>query len=446
MKRRLALLFLLGLLGAPATSTLAEPLALPAEIAHLPATNPYRAALASLQSLPREHRGALEHWAATLPPASTTDALSPELRALADRLAAALVETSAALAADPAHWPLPTDSGNGGIAASILLPELGPMRQLTRIALAASADHPPADALRVHLAVARLGRHARHGRSLIHQILGTALIDNARAETARRLGEFTTAALGELAAGWRALPAPPALDDIIVFERDHCLVPFLRHDLLPLAEAWALADTYERTPLLRRLRTPRPAAETLERAKKFEQGIARFFADLPTDLFSFTLTDPTPAQQAATQNWLARLRAHAGGPAGFFDDLARQHGPLAHAQAQIADLPAAPENAPASDDPLLDIFTRSFSKVARTLRAADTADLMLQAAIHHRLSTLGSPPSQPPPADPWSSEPGAPFRIEPELDAAFVLHSAYESRPGAPLAFRFAGPRAGFVR
>lgn len=426
---------------------------LPIELAHLPAGNPYRSVLLALHSLSADQRRQLGAWASLPPPSDDTETsatpeisrearLSAEVRARADQLAATLIAIASPAEGDPAHWPLALPLGESFNTEGTMLPELDRAQELGRIALAVSAHQNPNDALRAQLAVARLGRHLRHGRSLVHQLSGTALIDAARTEAARRLDEFSPVQLHDLGSAWRALPAAPGIDETIALEHERLLAPFVRRELIPLAEAWSAAGFSSRPSLARRLRAPGLAKETLARAGEFERAVEFLLLDPLQNLF--TRTPPDEKQRAAMDDWLARLRAHRPGPGAFFEDLIQRHGPFARTLARTAEQPVAPELVPSSGDPLLDLFTSPFATVPRALRASETADLMLQAAIHHRLTEQGRPPGAPAPNDPWARD-GAPFAHARTPGDGFILRSAYERTRGRPLAFEFATPHAGLT-
>lgn len=155
---------------------------------------------------------------------------------------------------------------------------------------------------------------------------------------------------------------------------------------------------------------------------------------------------------------LARVRAHPAGVEGYARDL------LAHYQSTMdeqlalvestkfpAEAELAAQPSPASDaDPLFALITfsaTSYATIGRTLHQSTLYRDLLQAAIHHRLASLGQndPFAAAAPADPWSAD-GAGFAYEAAPDGGFVLRSRYEVAPDAPLTFKFAAPDAGYVR
>lgn len=143
---------------------------------------------------------------------------------------------------------------------------------------------------------------------------------------------------------------------------------------------------------------------------------------------------------------LERALAHPGGIDAYLDQLRLDYQTALDQQLAAADSPQAnPQRPPPPDDPLLRLFTPTIEPIARRLNTAATAPWALQAALHHRLLTLGAAHDHLGPSDPWAGEEGVDFLHQTTDDGGFTLRSRYEPRPNAPLTFKFATPDAGFL-
>ena len=154
---------------------------------------------------------------------------------------------------------------------------------------------------------------------------------------------------------------------------------------------------------------------------------------------------------------LALVRAHPEGVDGYTRDLIVHYQTMIDQQLALiesakfpAETESAEQSAPASNaDPLFAFITfaaPSYASVGRKLHQSALYRDLLQAAIHHRLGTLGqNAPDTAAPADPWSVD-GAGFAYEAAPGGGFVLRSRYEVAPDAPLTYKFATPDAGYQR
>ena len=162
--------------------------------------------------------------------------------------------------------------------------------------------------------------------------------------------------------------------------------------------------------------------------------------------FSGSFSSEPGGSDKAIRVWLDKIRAHPDGADGYIRDLLITYQQILDQQiASAAQAKATPDDAtPPPDDPYLRALVPTLGRVARTLQNVETQSVMFQAAINHRLNSLGQTGATPPP-DPWSDE-GASFTMEPTPDGGFLMRSRYEALPGKPLTYKFAAPDAGFVR
>jgi hypothetical protein len=204
------------------------------KIRHLPESNPYRAVLAQWLSLPATDRGAIADWAnGDSNEASPPAALGAEQKALARQFASALRGTASAPPTTPADWPLQWDPLNPDDPTRAMFPEVGELRALARATVKIADESPPADAIALYAATARLGRETRQGATLIQKLTGVAIDGLAQADAARRLGEFSPAELEALSAAWRNLPAASGIEPALEAERNRFFIPIFEKQILP---------------------------------------------------------------------------------------------------------------------------------------------------------------------------------------------------------------------
>jgi hypothetical protein len=483
--------------------------------AALPDSNPYRALLLRYAELPEEQRKLLNAWVS---PSGAEDSAAPaelprELRAFAAEMSAGLRAAASAPPLTAAEWPILPNPSDPENPAAIIIPGVGLLRELGRIATRHADDLPPAEAVDAYAAVAQLGRQQRVGSTLIGQLTGVAIEGIAQAGLARRLGEFSADDLRRLSAAWLALAPPPDHADAFAGERDLFFKPIVENLLLPgLREMIASGATAEQ---LFAASAEQPSADfardlRLGGLADFGGGERMIMLENTRDASSFTLrlgarvdgielvsldfgrrlavirrgTDEAvinleskrivPRKSAATRlreffsgnlnvgdqtdfhhatlaALLARARAHPEGPEGYARELLAAY--QAGIDRQIAAASSArypnPEPTEAEkSDPLLKLVMPAFGNIVRTFNGLATSNVMLEAAIQHRLGQLGETAPVPVP-DPWaktSDDTPRPFQTERLPDGAFLLRSAYEIAPGAPYTYKFAAPDAGFIR
>ena len=194
-------------------------------IRHLPATNPYRAALERLILLPDEDREALHQWIWPPEESQKTAALTTAQRQIARQIAAAVVAASASPSAGADDWPLALDPVEPDNPMKMKIPEIGRLREMSQIALKIADELPPSEAVETYAAVALLGRRGRAGATLVQQLTGVTIESMAQAGVARRLKDFSAADLNRIALAWDGLEPAPTLQESLQGERD----VFFRH-------------------------------------------------------------------------------------------------------------------------------------------------------------------------------------------------------------------------
>lgn len=250
--RRLAPPLLAALLAcaAPAQALRATSLAdAQAALAAFPESNPYRAVLLRYTNLTDEDRKAINDWtdASDARPADQpAPTLTAAQSALVAEFSAALRDAAKAPRLTAEDWPLLPNPKDPDNPAAILIPTVGPMRQLARIAVRQADDLPAGEALDIYAAVARLGRQQRAGATLIEQLTGVAIEGIAQAGPARRLAEFSAEDLRRLSEAWLSLPPAPDHTHAVSGERDLFFRPIVEDMLLPgLREMLASGTTAE---------------------------------------------------------------------------------------------------------------------------------------------------------------------------------------------------------
>lgn len=486
-----------GLVAAAATA--ADP---QAAIRHLPANNPYRAAIEEYLGLPEEDRTRLVAWArktgeGDAPP----PVLTAEQRARVADLSAAVL--AAARQPQAAEWPLVPDPADPENPAAITVPHVGPIMQLARIVNRSAADLPPGEAIDRYAAVAQLGRQARNGGTLIDQLAGVAAEGLATGETSRRLGEFSGADLDRLTAAWAALKPSPGLDAAFRGERDLFFKPLLEKIIGPglaamLAEENALSGTvtapaandvgaglrltaiindgqpmigleeratgtaffvregktvngvsvlsidFERNRAMLRVHGKEAVLDLVsKRIVERKAAVGRLFRLLGgMDGLSAGGGDEGPKIVA---DLLKHARIHPEGLGGYIKELQADYDRMLADELLRAERPKAEARDPASlrsENPLLALIMPSFESVARRINQSELAGTMLDAAVGLRRRQLnGSLPVRAA-VDPWSGA-GEGFRLTIIPDGGFILGSAYESAPGKPVEYKYGAPDAG---
>lgn len=444
-----------------------------------------------------------------LPEGETPPALSPDQQTLVVELAASLRGAASAPPASPADWPLVPDPEDPDNPAAIRIAAVGPIRQLARIAIRHADVLPPGQAIDTYAAVAQLGRQQRAGSTLIEQLNGVAIEGIAQSGPARRLSEFSADELLFLSAAWERLTAPPDNATAVSGERDLFFKPILERTIVPgLRELLASGATgHEPNPteeegsdlfsdlrlsglvnlggndsmiILENTRDARSLSLRLGSTVEgitlvsldFENRLAVIRHDSAEAIIHLESKRIVPSKSAGTRlreffagfdilndegtgrasliEALARSRAHPDGPEGYARDLLAAYQAGIDRQVEAAASAPYPNLEPTDaeqSDPLLKLVLPTIGKVVRTFNGSATANTMLHAAINHRLGQLHEnidPFAHP---DPWApADNPTPFPIEPTPDGGFVLHSAFESAPGAPYTYKFAAPDAGFIR
>ena len=468
----------------------------------LPGTNPYRATLLRLQTLPATDREALKKWT------DENASLTPDQQALARELSTSLV----ALATQPPtrgeDWPFLRDQDDPDDPNLISVAGASLVRDLARLAAKTGDTSPPGEAIAFYTAAAQLGRQ-QHGVTLIDQLTGAAAEDIAISAASRRLSEFSPAELQKLSAAWSVLQPRPDNAQAFAAERDLFSDLYLNGILRPgLAAILAgdseagekaarqdpdagftrhlrlsgLADLGDGERRISLENTATGLTFTITEGKSTE-GIELVSLDFETHeavirrggreavihLESKRIVERVNPHDAVARlrklfassgmprrdddadlldACVERARHHPGGAGGYVDDLLVAHRHLTEAQLAFADSPDAPANPPDlsdTEEPLLKLFLPSLGSTGRTLNTFTTSATMLQAAIHQRLAQLGAASSEATPTDPWTGD-GSSFSYEATPDGGFQLRSRYEVNPGKPLTYKFAAPDAGFVR
>ncbi len=463
-------------------------------LSHIPETNPYRPVLHSLLAASPETQSALEAYFPVEKHSVSSGTLTPDQQAFALELAASLVHAATAPAVGSGDWPLQPDPKAPEELFSGILPEIGPLKRLSAIALK-SADALPADqAIPIYAAVAQMSRQQRQGLFLIQQLVGSRMEDDAIAAASRRLGELDPTALRALAQAWGGLmPIPdprralenerdvgftyivesilrPALRELLgenppeqdadtttSFTRDLRLSGLIDHgdgELAVCLENTATKETFSvssrhpahdirleridferREAIIRRGR--RQALIQLEAKTITEIG----FAPAPAAVKSLDgilgLFRDKPDAEKRRAEWLAKVRAHPGGIEGYLSDLFAANDAYyerAFASARSVKASSSPPPRP-PDDPVLNAITPTVRNFLRGQEGARLHAAMFQAAIRHRLNESGGA-AAPIPSDPWS-ENKEPFAREVLPGGAIRLRSRYDTRDGQPVSFEF---------
>lgn len=471
----------------------------------LPDTNPYRATLLRLHTLPEADREALKAWSNSGSGQNeAAPSLTPEQQALAREFATELVTLSAQAQTRAEDWPVLRDPNDPDDPTRILMPGAALARQLAKLAVKAGDALPPDAAVGIYAAVAQLGRQQRGGAALIEQLVGVAIEGTAFSAAGRRLPEFSPAQLQQLSAAWSALHPRPDNARAFAGEFDLFFAPIVNHFLRPglaalLAEdgekSSGVLDTDPDAGFTRHLRLSgladlgdgerrislentatgltftvveggntegidlvsldfekheavirrglREAVIHLESKRIVERpGEHQAVARLHRLFAGFSETDQKALQDAIVE----RARRHPGGADGYADDLLAAYRRLIDATLVAAASPEARAPAPLdSEDPFIKLIFPALGNVGRNLNNSATSSTALQAAIQHRLVQLGAATSGAAPADPWAENAG-PFAYEATPDGGFLLRSRYEAAPGKPLTYKFAAPDAGSVR
>ncbi len=433
-------------------------------------------------------------------------ALNDAQLALTRELSAALVAASSAPAASSADWPLIPNED----PISTSLPAIGLTRQLAQLAIKTSDALPPGEAIAVYAAAAQLGRQQRSGTTLIEQLTGVAVEGIALSAASRRLLEYSPDQLRRLSEVWASLHPSPSNADAFKGERDSFFRPIVEKIIRPglvalLAEdpaSFGLPDAD--TGFTRDLRLSglmdlgdgerRISLENIETGATFSiiegkstEGIELLSLDFARheavirrgtreavihletkkiversraidrlqDLFKGSeIFQEDSTGLAALRTIADRARRHPRGLDGYVDDIYAEYQRTIDAQVAAAENPQlsneptpseSGETTP-NEDPLLFLSRPTFGRVARSFNSVATQQVMLQAAINHRLGKLNQsidPFANP---DPWAEKENTAFTLESAEDGGFILRSRYEVRPGQPLTYKFAAPDAGFVR
>ncbi len=247
----IALLLAPGARAAPAGDSLAASAAVAAPrdntlayLEGLPETNPYRAVLLRLHTLPAADRDALKAWSnGNQGKNEPAPSLTTEQQALAREFAADLVSLSAHPPTHAEDWPVLRDPADPDNPVSMLIPGVGLARDLARIAVKTGDTLPPEEAIAIYAATAQQGRQQRGGASLIEQVVGVAIENIAFAAAGRRLSEYSAADLQTLSAAWSALQPQPDNARAFAGERELFFVPIVNDFLRPGLAAILAEDT-----------------------------------------------------------------------------------------------------------------------------------------------------------------------------------------------------------
>lgn len=207
----------------------------------LPESNPYGPALVRYMSLPEEDQRALRAWAS--PPAGEAPGpLSSEQQALAHTFTAALVEAAKTPIMTENIWrtrPSPKEPDN---PAAILLPEIGPIREIARIATKIADASSAADSIAIYLATAELGRSQRTGETILNHLAGAAIEGIATEAVARRLLDYSPAEMNRLAIEWPATNNIPPLSRALEAEKNVFFAPLIERIFRPGVKAYFAAE------------------------------------------------------------------------------------------------------------------------------------------------------------------------------------------------------------
>ena len=200
----------------------------------LPETNPYRAVLLRLHTLPATDRDALKAWSnGNQGKNEPAPSLTTEQQALAREFAADLVSLSARPPTHAEDWPVLRDPADPDNPISMLVPGIGLARDLARIAVKTGDTLPPEEAVAIYAATAQQGRQQRGGASLIEQLVGVAIENTAFAAAGRRLSEYSAADLQKLSAAWSALQPQPDNARAFAGERELFFTPIVNNIIRP---------------------------------------------------------------------------------------------------------------------------------------------------------------------------------------------------------------------
>ncbi len=428
-RRFLLLAIALPLIGQAATP---DPLDY---VRQLPDTNPYVPTLTHYVSLPPDEKYALTIWVSPAPDTKPVQ-LSDDQLTIARSLTASLVAASRPPPPAGNIWPIRPNPDDPDNPAANIIPEVGHLRELARIAIKVADDAPASDSIEIYTATAQLARSQRLAHTLIHHLTGVAIEGMAVQAAARRLLDYSPAELARLAADWPDVKTIPSEDGALDAERNVFFIPIIENIILPGVKARLDADSNEAGSPTTGPNETRPNSASGAGLKRFES-----FLD-STSLSDAGIPDPN------IDTWLARIRAHPLGPDGYFTDLIARYDEITRAQLGSARqaLAAKPTIRKPEDDFILGMLTPSFDNFARALHSGDTGVRMLLSAIHHRLGQLGQSIDPFAAFDPWAETPMTPFAKEVTSDGGFILRSRYERRPGEPVTYKFAAPDAGLVR
>jgi hypothetical protein len=469
-----------------------------AHIDRFPNSNPYRTILLHFQSLPKTDRERLTAWAIyETPEGEPSLVLDPAQERVVREIRAALLTASSQGDTAASDWPpLPSPHAPEDPTA-ITVPGTSLVRHIAQIATKSTASLPPAEAARVYAAIAKLGRQQRFGVTLGEQAAGAGIEAAAQTEIARRLSEFSDDDLALLSDAWTRLPAPPSTEELLENEITRVLRPIVEIHLAPALRA-LLAEA-ERAPreepsaldpdagftrdirlsallhvaenehriVLQDIRTQETFTLRLAQAvrgielvsidyEKHHALIRRGTREALVHLESKQIIERDPAASGSRtkflsrtdQKLLVRIRAHPEGVDGVVRKILAENEAHLRDQRELAELPEClppPEIGSIANGNYL-VANPSFGHALRNLNRAATQAAMLQAALQHRRNQLHPVRAQPPTADPWSENSSEAFRLEPGPDGGFVLRSRYETRPGEPVAFKFASLDAGRFR
>ena len=206
--RLLALLLLLRVAPLPGFADAAAPLVIPPPeyfFRHLPETNPYRPVLERYHRAPAEDRKALRDWLDADQGETPAAPLTESRQKLALELTEALTRAASAPPTTSADWPLQPSEEEPANLAEGILPEIGSLSLLAKIATRTADAQPASQAIEIYAAVGQLARQQRNGLLAIQQLAGVRLEDDAMAAASRRLGELDAAGLRALADSWQRL-------------------------------------------------------------------------------------------------------------------------------------------------------------------------------------------------------------------------------------------------
>jgi hypothetical protein len=498
----LFIISLTSLLGALTNGSQVTALPTAYHYAHLPEANPYRVVLERWESLPTETVSQILAWVNAEPAASrpTPPAeLEVEIVAIAQGLQSA-AQTGAARAD---LWPVKYDEAQPDNPLAVTIPEVGSLRNLAQVAVKYADSLPPNEAIPLYAAAQQAGQDVTHGPTFIRGLTGIAMQGLASAGPMRRLAEFRPAELDQLETAFSQLRSANSPLESCQGERDLFFVPILERILLPgLIAAQAMHDAPANTEAISGKALDARLSE-YRLSGLIDDGEQRVVIEKQNTGQSFSITPGQVVEGlelvsidfAARRAWLrldgepvmldleskrlssarqsyARLkelftslslydrdnsigdeilklaRQHPDGPEGYVIDLLAQYDERMAAQLASVNQASMPNNPslPIDTDPLIELLMPTFTVVLRIHQQSELTTPMLLAAIRHRQGRAAEAP-----ADPWGGQTNdttapPPFTYETTPDGGFILRSAYERSPGAPVAYKFAAPDAGIVR